>query len=609
LAVTIGVMLGVGLAFPAAARAEITFTDTAQQEFGVTEEGEVVPDAEGTVRALEEGWDAFTRTGEGNRIWDRLDALPDVMITIDTAAPADLGTGENQGKVLGTERVVATDDEGNPTEIIIRIRNLSTGGKFEAADTLYHELRHAEIEIDNPGERPQDEHDEVDGYSDAIYRGMRTELAIAELDEAPSEETQPPSDPEPASTPIYDALFGEESSLRPEVVRALGDTLEDMVSFDGPTTEPTFTGAEIDIIVGALSPVEIEALEALIDEIDLSHPPNVVPGPLGEDTTDWVGFGMELVQPIMLEGGSIPLDFDVFIETDGQSGNDAPSVPPFNPAQNTDLHYNLHYDYLLEQWSFNAFQLQSGGFPSEFDTRAGVVVEDNTVTFLVPGSEIGAGATGFRMSASTQNAVVGLDVIGADPTEPLLALPPIGGLPPSPVDLVTVTGTSALTDPTGDLYIEMHLAAPWTDGPPLPDTAFSMALFAAVRSITGAQFGGFWSLHDMVSASEGFVGENVRENVVQIDLYTTPQGTFVMHLPGPSETGGVPLESIDPNDEVLFLVPQLLLTETSGLVGGPLPPMPLGPVQQFQQVLPLDTWTEIEVDVEPITLSIPSSGG
>ena len=46
----------------------------------------------------------------------------------------------------------------------------------------------------------------------------------------------------------------------------------------------------------------------------------------------------------------------------------------------------------------------------------------------------------------------------------------------------------------------------------------------------------------------------------------------------------------DPNDDVLLLVPQLLLTDTSELVGGPLPPTPLGPVQQFQQVLPLDLY-------------------
>ena len=181
--------------------------------------------------------------------------------------------------------------------------------------------------------------------------------------------------------------------------------------------------------------------------------------------------------------------------------------------------------------------------------------------------------------------------------------------PPNPLDLVAVTSSAALTDPTGDLYIELNLAAPWTDGPPLPDTAFSMALFAGVSSTSGAQFGGFWSLHDMVTSSQGFVGENVRENLVQIDLYTTPEGTFVMHLPGRSDTGGVPLDIIDPTGDVLFLVPQILLTENSELAGGPLPLRPLGPVQQFQQVLPLDTWTEVEVDVEPITLNIASGDG
>ena len=142
------------------AQADISFTETAQEEFGVSADGETVPDPEGTVRTLREGWERFVQTEEGMRIWDRLDAMPDLEITIDTAAPAELGEGDLQGKVLGTAQVVERDDDGNPTEILIRIRNLSVLG---AGDTLYHELRHAEIWVDNPDSGGQDFHDQVDG--------------------------------------------------------------------------------------------------------------------------------------------------------------------------------------------------------------------------------------------------------------------------------------------------------------------------------------------------------------------------------------------------------------------------------------------------------------
>lgn len=114
-------------------------------------------------------------------------------------------------------------------------------------------------------------------------------------------------------------------------------------------------------------------------------------------------------------------------ETDGSATNNFIANPPFD----WDLLRDTDTWWVLERnpaaWSMDRFNA-SFGVPSPTAVRA--VVRGNTILWLVPASELPPGSTfrttSFRHDGSFQPAVSGADVIGANPTEPLLAIPELG---------------------------------------------------------------------------------------------------------------------------------------------------------------------------------------
>ena len=431
------------------AQADITFTETAQEEFGVSAQGDMVPDAEGTVRTLREGWERFVQTEEGMRIWEKLDAVPNLEITIDTAAPAELGEGNLQGKVLGTAQVVETDDEGNPTEIVIRIRNLSVLG---AGDTLYHELRHAEIWVDNPDSSTQDFHDEVDGYTDAAYEVMRDQLF--DLDVVPTS-----ADPAPLgqpSTPIYDAVVSRNTDDYTLVNSAL-----DFGSFlDRISAEPSYTATVIEIEESFTVP-ELDSF--LLAEIDALVDGGVPVDSDGQCLTDGgslvcgnqPGFNVELgdVMVGMRVGDMIPLDgFDhslgyfALFDSDGDLTNNW--VPQFDhdPYQGTDRWFQMIFEHPTDSWYFRTMEVGEGGLivGVDPDSNAFGIIEGDISWFVIPRDEIPAAEARVRLAATGLDgdpitAITGLDVNGELSTDPLIGLDGtrIGG---------AVTGSAGTSD-------------------------------------------------------------------------------------------------------------------------------------------------------------------
>ena len=124
----LGLVLGISAGFVVAAdaaRADITFTENAQRDFGVTADGADTDSGE-AIPAMDEGWDAFNATMEGPRIWDRLDGIDGLDITIDSLTGSDVGGG----RALGTARVTARDANGRPTAVLIKIRRSSPGDEI-----------------------------------------------------------------------------------------------------------------------------------------------------------------------------------------------------------------------------------------------------------------------------------------------------------------------------------------------------------------------------------------------------------------------------------------------------------------------------------------------
>ena len=114
---------------------------------------------------LKEGLDKFRGTAEGRREEAAL-AGGEVRIVIETYESA-----ENYGEA----EVTSTDGDGNVTEVTVRIDRSDPGDADEVADTIKHELRHAEIFIED-GAGEEAAHDGLHDGTDASLNEFNRQL-------------------------------------------------------------------------------------------------------------------------------------------------------------------------------------------------------------------------------------------------------------------------------------------------------------------------------------------------------------------------------------------------------------------------------------------------
>ena len=149
------------------ALADVVFGPNAQQQFGVDANGAAT--ANGRTGEFPEALDAFRETTEGQFINGVLDNA-DVEVTIEVLPKDQVGKGKAYGTTEVTERDPKT---GKPTKFLIKIRETQTGGVAELADTIHHEMRHAEEWM---GQNKDNVHDGLDDQKDPANKRFQDQV-------------------------------------------------------------------------------------------------------------------------------------------------------------------------------------------------------------------------------------------------------------------------------------------------------------------------------------------------------------------------------------------------------------------------------------------------
>jgi hypothetical protein len=177
--IAIAIALVAFLALSDAVLADLEFTEGAETEFSDNQE-------------FTDALDRLRSTDEGQRIEDAIDDA-EVEVTIDVVDDADVADGDAYGTTQVTER----DADGNPTKILIKIAQGDTGGTDNLADTIQHELRHAEIMI---GDDSEVDHDALDAGTDPNNVTFVEQIAGLATP-APAATPTPAATPAPTPTP------------------------------------------------------------------------------------------------------------------------------------------------------------------------------------------------------------------------------------------------------------------------------------------------------------------------------------------------------------------------------------------------------------------------
>lgn len=154
-------------------------------------------------------------------------------------------------------------------------------------------------------------------------------------------------------------------------------------------------------------------------------PDNVMPFPTGE----MVMLAMVLAEDVPLNDPDHIYFYSATFDSDGDPGNNYVVFPPYNwdLLQGADRWFSL--EYYPEDGEWGAFVTKTEGeFPELIGSALRVVIDRNVVVFFIPLSEFEVPRPGFRLSTfaskgSFESVDSGADVIGADPTEPLIPLP------------------------------------------------------------------------------------------------------------------------------------------------------------------------------------------
>lgn len=418
----LALVVAVLVAFPARALADIVFTGGGQSAFGVDASGASVSGT-GTGQ-FTDALDRVRSTEEGKRIEQELDEA-DVEVTIDVVPDSEVANGT----AYGTARITERDPEtGKPTKILIKIGRDDTGGVANLADTLQHELRHAEIFLDD---NDRHKHSALDGGHDALNVQFRGQVAAL-----------PPPTPTPSPHPNFDRIMGEASEAKKlaDAARMLGDILGDLVdSISSRTPEPAFDTSYIDIkgyggfkVQYTLGEVTATFNESVFECGDASGtrrvvcPDDVKPMPAG----DVIVIGMVLASDVPLSDQGHSFIYSAVFDSDGDAANNWRPQPPFDWDYfgGTDRWYQLVWDHLAGEWLLTVTQVSAAGQPqADVGSTVRAVIDGDVIVFFIAATEFAGDGPTFRVSAFGHDGGFGEqtrggDVSGADPTEALAPL-------------------------------------------------------------------------------------------------------------------------------------------------------------------------------------------
>ncbi len=566
------------------AQADVVFAESAQEAFGVDENGE--PTGPGNLSKM---WEAFIAQEEGRRILEKLEES-DATITIEVLPDEHVGDGKAYGTTQGF------DWEGDrPNRIEIKLARDGHKGLLEGADTIHHEMRHAEIKLDGGHVFAQTVfHDLMHAGVDTLNNRFQSQLNgyITEVLER---------DPFYLSeTPIYDSIKARSYDLP-----FLRFTALDIGNILDPGPTPRANIVEVNgVRISSAIATEIDGAALPGSGCGTSEGDRTIICPEGAgvmDLDDLLGIGVQLDSLEGLLDSSIEVRIE--LDADGDPANNRQSQSETDTSGGTDTTIGALYDPTLG-WSMSVFGAQ-GAIPS--DARA--IVESDSVTFLVPMNEVPGGTSaGFRVAVedTLPDGSTLTDVLGATASESLAPVPdgPVqagcGQAFLGPVcgaqSQANISGVFGHVDLDGDRWVEMVFEGLWAMVPPndLP----SLAVFYNISTESGSS-GGRWSIHEGSTFGIGTIGEEA----VDVEMFLSPWGTVFFRVPGGTETGG-----FSPGAEGPLLVNTLTrhLLTLDGEVQERLVDFPLTTARistGFEG--PGADWTAVAVDVGVVTLVIP----
>jgi len=586
LTLILGLVGAVALVAPDA-RADVVFTESAQEAFGVDENGEAAGPGK-----LSKMWEAFIAQEEGRRILEKLEES-DATITIEVLPDEHVGDGDAYGTTQGFDW-----DGDTPNRIEIQLRRDGHKGLLEGADTIHHEMRHAEIKLDGGHVFAQSVlHDLMHAGVDSWNNLFQSQLG-----------------PYVTATLARDPFYLSDTPISDRIkARADDDTFFRYTALDiSNILIPIPSDTELRADVVEVNGVRIRT--AIATELDGSAAAGsgcgtsegdrtiICPDGAGElNLDDLLGIG------VTLDGVLLDSDVEIRVEmdTDGDPANDRESQSETDTSGGTDTTFGALYDP-TQGWSMQVY-----GALGPVSSNARAIVESGSVTFLVSMDEVPGGtAAGFRVAAeqTTADGVTSLDVLGATAAEPLAAVPD-GPIPAGCGEdfLGPVCGAQSQThisqvfmhiDSAGDPWIEMVFEGPWAMVP--PSHLASMLVSFGITTTSGSS-SGQWSVHDGTTYASGIYGKQPTE----MEMYLTPWGSVVFKVLGRDAPGSFSLDDSGPL--VVNTLTRYLLT-LDGVASERMSNFPLTSHRIFPGFTgPGADWTAVLVDVGLIILVVPGS--
>jgi hypothetical protein len=419
-------------AFPAIASADVSFTDAAQEAFGVDADGNVVEgsDRSGTFRMA---WDEFIATDEGQRIFKDLDD-ESVDLTIDFKPEAEVGSDGHEGEAFATAQGLNWEEDettgiDKPTEIKIEIADDTLGGAERISNTIHHEFRHAENNMNGNYSRTQERIDDRTDSFGMLFRNQRR----AQL---PPSATPFLIDRTPHWDRLQDELWADESVGRE--AKRLGEILGDYVDSDSANADkfeaqPKELTVDIELYDGYLKgmsglQVQLDFNESILECGEVTDGRRTVcaanPLPMPE--------GQVFVAAAVM-AGEIPQGnsdrhyvYSLVLDSDGQAGNNWVGFLDWDLFLGTDRWYQLIWSPVDGQWRVTVTQVGPNDVTTTVtSSTVRATIEGDTISWWISASEFPAAAPGYRLTSFAHDGFYTVadriaDVTGADPTEPLL---------------------------------------------------------------------------------------------------------------------------------------------------------------------------------------------
>lgn len=203
---------------------------------------------------------------------------------------------------------------------------------------------------------------------------------------------------------------------------------------------PGYTGSEIDIVrmSGVTTSLDRSVVEAAFNNTTFNCTDtdplvvcatSVLPMPEGEVMI----VAVEHAAPIPTASAERSYVYSIVFDSDGDPANDWVFNPPFDwdLFQGADRWYQAVYTHTSNTWVVTVIQLTEDGPIAPGPSAARAVIIDGWVIWFVPSSELPLFPAPLRVASFGHDgaftpATRGADVIGNNPTEPLLVFEPAG---------------------------------------------------------------------------------------------------------------------------------------------------------------------------------------